>query len=59
MVVVSNDTAAAGPLTQKALQRAETLAPQRDHEFERSKLLTATLPLVTRMLTRVVNSAEV
>ena len=49
MVVVSNDTAAAGPLKQKAFQRAETLAPQRDHEFERSKLLTATLPLVARM----------
>jgi hypothetical protein len=49
VVVVSNDTAAAGPLKQKAFQRAETLAPQRDHEFERSKLLTATLPLVTRM----------
>ena len=49
MVVVSNETAAAGPLKQKAFQRAETLAPQRDHEFERSKLLSATLPLVTRM----------
>ena len=49
MVVVSNDTAAAAPLKQKAFQRAEILAPQRDHEFERSKLLTATLPLVTRM----------
>ena len=49
MVVVSNDTAAAAPLKQKAFQRAEILAPQRDHEFERSKLLTATLSLVTRM----------
>ena len=49
MVVVSNETAAAGPLKQKAFQRAETLASQRGHEFERSKLLTATLPLVTRM----------
>ena len=49
MVVVSNETAAAGPLKQKAFQRAETLASQRGHEFERSKLLTPTLPLVTRM----------
>ena len=49
MVVVSKETTAAGPLKQKAFQRAETLASQRGHEFERSKLLTATLPLVTRM----------
>jgi hypothetical protein len=35
MVVVSNETA--GPLKQKAFQRAETLAPQRDHKFKRAK----------------------
>ena len=56
MVVVSNEAAAAGALRRIAgrqiqlKKRTEYKAtPLPGHEFERSKLLSATLPLVTRM----------
>jgi hypothetical protein len=55
MVVASNDAAAAGAFRRIAgrqIQRKKAVELRQlliGHEFERSKLLSATLPLVTRM----------